>query len=118
MAIAILVVREPVLPWPASQGNFHPMPDPYAPPPSESDTIAANLAAVRERIAGAARATERDPAGVTLVIVSKTQAATRIAAALAAGHRVFGENRVQEAAAKWPDLRRAWPGIELHLVGP
>jgi PLP dependent protein len=94
------------------------MPDPHAAPPAESDTIVASLAAVRGRIAGAARAAKRDPAEVTLVAVSKTQAAVRIAAALAAGHRVFGENRVQEAAAKWPDLRRVWPGIELHLVGP
>jgi PLP dependent protein len=85
---------------------------------AEPDTIAANLAAVRERIAGAARAAKRDPADVMLVAISKTQAAGRIAAALAIGHRVFGENRVQEAAAKWPELRRAWPGIELHLVGP
>ncbi|HTO84317.1 MAG TPA: YggS family pyridoxal phosphate-dependent enzyme [Methylomirabilota bacterium] len=94
------------------------MPDPQAAAPAESDSITANLAAVRERIAGAARAAKRDPAEVTLVAVSKTHAAARIAAALAAGHRVFGENRVQEAAAKWPELRRAWPGIELHLVGP
>jgi len=94
------------------------MPDPQATASPESDSIAANLAAVRERIAGAARAAKRDPAAVTLVAVSKTHAAARIAAALAAGHRVFGENRVQEAAAKWPDLRGAWPGIELHLVGP
>jgi len=80
--------------------------------------IAAALTAIRGRIAAAAGSAGRDPAGVTLVAVSKTQPAERIALALAAGQRVFGENRVQEAAAKWPGLRQAWPDIELHLVGP
>ena len=80
--------------------------------------IAANLASVRDRIARAARSAGRDPAGVTLVAISKTQPPERIGAVLAAGQRVFGENRVQEAAAKWPALREAWPGLELHLVGP
>jgi pyridoxal phosphate enzyme (YggS family) len=54
---------------------------------------------------------------VTLVAVSKTHAAERIAPLLAAGQRVFGENRVQEAEAKWPALREAWPDVALHLVG-
>jgi len=84
----------------------------------EARDIAANIAAVRDRIARAARSAGRDPAGVTLVAISKTQPPERIAAVLAAGQRVFGENRVQEAAAKWPALREAWPGLELHLVGP
>jgi uncharacterized pyridoxal phosphate-containing UPF0001 family protein len=53
-----------------------------------------------------------------LVVVSKTHDAQAIAPALAAGHRVFGENRVQEAAAKWPALRQQYPDIELHLIGP
>jgi PLP dependent protein len=60
----------------------------------------------------------RDGAGITVVAISKTQPAERVLAALAAGQRVFGENRVQEAAAKWPALRRDWPDVELHLVGP
>jgi len=55
---------------------------------------------------------------VTLVAVSKTQSAERVTAALAAGQRVFGENRVQEAVAKWPALKQAWPQVELHLIGP
>jgi len=75
------------------------------------------LAAVRERIAAAARLARREPADVTLVAVSKTHPAERIAPLIAAGHRVFGENRVQEAQAKWPALGVAHPGIELHLVG-
>ncbi len=85
---------------------------------SDSQAVAAQLAAVRARIAAAAKAGGRDPATVTLVAVSKTQSAERATAALAAGQRVFGENRVQEAAAKWPALKRAWPQVELHLIGP
>jgi hypothetical protein len=81
-------------------------------------TIAENLVHVRERIAAAARAAGRDPQAITLVAVTKTHPAERIAAALDAGQRVFGENRVQEAAAKWPDLKRRWPDLELHLIGP
>ena len=60
----------------------------------------------------------RDPAEVTLVAVSKTFAAAAIEPVLAAGHRVFGENRVQEAMAKWPALRASYSATELHLVGP
>jgi len=63
-------------------------------------------------------AAARNPAAVTLVAVSKTQSAERVTAALAAGQRVFGENRVQEAVAKWPALKQAWPQVELHLIGP
>jgi pyridoxal phosphate enzyme (YggS family) len=85
---------------------------------SDSQAIAARLVAVRTRVATAAKAAGRDPTAVTLVAVSKTQSAERVAAALAAGQRVFGENRVQEAAAKWPALKQAWPQVELHLVGP
>lgn len=76
------------------------------------------LAEIRERIAAAARAAGRDPAAVTLVAVSKMQPAERIEAVLEEGQRVFGENRVQEAAGRWPALRARYPGIELHLVGP
>ncbi|WP_035693769.1 YggS family pyridoxal phosphate-dependent enzyme [Azospirillum halopraeferens] len=89
------------------------------PPPSESpDSIAARLDAVRRTIAEAAAAAGRDAGSVTLVAVSKTHGAAAVAEALAAGQRVFGENRVQEARAKWPDLRAGRPDIELHLIGP
>ncbi len=79
-------------------------------------TIAANLQAVRERIAGAAAAAGRDPASVTLVAVSKTHAGSLIREAHAAGQRAFGESYVQEAAQKMDALRGL--GIEWHLVGP
>jgi pyridoxal phosphate enzyme (YggS family) len=79
--------------------------------------VAENLAQVRRRIAAAARAAGRDPAGITLVAVSKVQPIERIEAALAAGQRAFGENYVQEAAGRWPGLRQRFPGIELHMIG-
>lgn len=60
----------------------------------------------------------RDPASVTLVCVTKTFPAEDIVPLLEAGHRVFGENRVQEAMGKWPELRHGVPGVELHLIGP
>ncbi len=82
------------------------------------EDIAANLAAVRDGIAEAARAGGRDPAEVTLVAVSKTHGAERIRAAIAAGQRVFGENRVQEAEDKWPALKAGFPDLRLHLIGP
>ena len=78
---------------------------------------AANLAAVGRRIADAARAAGRDPGTVSLVAVSKSHGAASARAALAAGHRTFGENRVQEAAAKWPALRAEFPDAALHLIG-
>ena len=78
----------------------------------------ANLASVQARIAAAAQAANRDPASVKLIAVTKTFAAQHIAPVLQAGHRCFGENRVQEAKAKWPALRDRYPGIELHLIGP
>ena len=80
--------------------------------------IAANLADVRGRIASAAIAAGRTPASVNLVAVSKTHPAETIREALAAGHRVFGENRVQEAQAKYPALRERFPDLALHLIGP
>ena len=86
--------------------------------PNPAAPTASNLAEIRARIAAAARAAGRAADLVTLVAVTKTQPAEAVVAALAAGQRVFGENRVQEAAAKWPALRQAWPGIELHLIGP
>ena len=82
------------------------------------EPISANLAAVHGRIEAAARAAGRQPDAVTLVAVSKTQPADAVRAALAAGQRVFGENRVQEAIAKFPGLRRDYPDLKLHLIGP
>lgn len=75
------------------------------------------LADIHARIARAAQIAGRKPEEVTLVAVSKTHPADRISPLIAAGQRVFGENRVQEAAEKWPALRAAHAGIELHLVG-
>ncbi len=85
--------------------------------PAES-AIGANLASVLGRIAAAARAAQRDPASVRLIAVSKTQPADAVGAALGAGQQLYGENRVQEAAEKYPDLRARWPGLGLHLIGP
>jgi len=80
-------------------------------------SAATRLEAVRERIAHACRVAGREADEVTLVAVSKTHGAEAIEPLLAAGQRVFGENRVQEAQAKWPALRERWPDAELHLVG-
>ena len=80
--------------------------------------VAANLAAVEARIAEAARAAGRSPESVIPVAVSKAQPLARVRAALEAGHRTFGENRVQEAKEKWPPLKVAFADLELHLVGP
>ncbi|MDE2405720.1 MAG: YggS family pyridoxal phosphate-dependent enzyme [Sphingomonadales bacterium] len=78
---------------------------------------AALLADVNARIATACRIARRAPEEVTLVAVSKTHPAAAIAPLIEAGQRVFGENRVQEAQAKWPELRAQYPEIALHLVG-
>jgi pyridoxal phosphate enzyme (YggS family) len=75
------------------------------------------LADVHARIAQGAKIAQRKAGDVTLIAVSKTHDAAAIEPLIAAGQRVFGENRVQEAAAKWPALRAAHPGIELHLIG-
>jgi PLP dependent protein len=83
-----------------------------------AEVVAANLAAVRGRIEAAARAAGRSADAVTLVAVSKTQPAEAVRAALRAGQRVFGENRVQEALAKFPALRHEFPDLTLHLIGP
>ena len=85
---------------------------------TESAPIAANLGALRRRIEAAARGAGRDAAAVTLVAVSKTHPAALVEAALAAGQRVFGENRVQEAQAKYPALKAKFPDLRLHLIGP
>jgi hypothetical protein len=76
------------------------------------------LSAVEQDIARACREARRDRSSVTLVAVSKTFDADAIAPVIEAGQRVFGENRVQEAKAKWPGLMSAYPGIALHLIGP
>jgi pyridoxal phosphate enzyme (YggS family) len=81
-------------------------------------TIAANLAEISRRIAAAAESCGRSAADVALVGVSKTQQPEAIEAAIAAGHTLFGENRVQEAAAKFPALRQRHPALRLHLIGP
>src|SRR5215210_8007915 len=76
------------------------------------------LGHVQESIRRAASDYERDPASITLVAVSKTFPAQSIEPVLAAGHRVFGENYVQETGAKWPTLRERYPDVELHMIGP
>jgi hypothetical protein len=81
------------------------------------DAIAANLARIRERIAEACARANRPAGSVALVAVSKTHPAEAVAAALAAGQAVFGENRVQEAAAKFPGLRAGHPELRLHIIG-
>ena len=104
-------------PDPAAPGLAAPV---HAPPvltPPTADDIASRLHAIRARIATAARRAGRDPADITLVAVSKTRPAADIAAALAAGQTVFGENRVQEAAAKFPALRALHPDLRLHVIG-
>jgi pyridoxal phosphate enzyme (YggS family) len=76
------------------------------------------LATVKQEIARACKEARRDNASVTLIAVSKTFDAAAIAPVIEAGQRVFGENRVQEAKAKWPGLMSAYPGLVLHLIGP
>lgn len=83
-----------------------------------TDTIENRLATVRATISAAAGNAKRAPDTVRLIAVSKTFDAADIRPILDAGQRVFGENRVQEAQAKWPDLRAAYPDLELHLIGP
>ena len=73
---------------------------------------------IRRRIHAAETAAGRAPGDVTLIAVSKVQPLERVEAVLQAGQRVFGENYVQEAAAKWPGWRRDFPGVDLHMIGP
>jgi hypothetical protein len=96
-------------PGPSGDAGAHASPD-----PAEVAALAAARAAVLQRIAAACERAGRDPASVTLVAVSKTVGPERLRAAVAAGHEVLGENRVQEAAAKIPLV----PGPRWHLVGP
>ena len=76
------------------------------------------LAAVEREIAAACEQARRDRASVTLIAVSKTFGADAIVPVITAGQRVFGENRVQEAKTKWPELMSTYPGLALHLIGP
>jgi len=80
--------------------------------------VAERLSRVLARIRETAEDCGRSPDDVTLVAVSKTHPVDRIVSALAAGHQVFGENRVQEAWSKYPDLKAAHPSLTLHLIGP
>jgi PLP dependent protein len=84
---------------------------------SENDAVE-GLRQVQESIARAASDYDRDPASITLVAVSKTFPADAIEPVLAAGQRIYGENYVQEAKAKWPLLRERYPDVELHMIGP
>lgn len=86
--------------------------------PETLDAIPGARAAILERLAAAAKQSGRAADAVTLVAVSKKQPDARIEAMLAAGHRVYGENRVQEAQARWSERRQALPDLELRLVGP
>ena len=83
-----------------------------------TSALTGGLAAVEQEIARACKDARRERASVTLIAVSKTFGADAISPVIAAGQRVFGENRVQEAKAKWPGLMTAYPGIALHLIGP
>ena len=84
----------------------------------EAADAPARLQSVRQRMAEACEAARREAAAVTLVAVSKTFAPEAIVPVLEAGQRVFGENRVQEAKAKWPALKERYPDLSLHLIGP
>jgi pyridoxal phosphate enzyme (YggS family) len=85
---------------------------------ADEGAIATRLKTVQNQIEAAALAAGRDPRSVVLVAVSKTHGVRAVRQALAAGQRIFGENRVQEAAAKFPQLRADYPDIALHLIGP
>ncbi|WP_121629103.1 YggS family pyridoxal phosphate-dependent enzyme [Tropicibacter alexandrii] len=76
------------------------------------------LSDIRNRMEKACAEAGRDPAGVDLIAVSKVQPNDRVEAVLEQGHRVFGENRVQEAAGKWPDFKARFDGVSVHLIGP
>ena len=90
---------------------------PHEPSPTAPHSLN-GFANVEQEIASACKQARRDRASVTLVAVSKTFAADAIVPVINAGQRVFGENRVQEARAKWPGLISAYPGVALHLIGP
>ena len=83
----------------------------------QPDDPETRLNIVQDAITRAARLADRKAETVALIAVSKTRSAEEIEPVLAAGQRLFGENRVQEAQAKWPALREAWPDVRVHLVG-
>jgi pyridoxal phosphate enzyme (YggS family) len=93
-------------------GNVDPATEPA------TDTIAGRLMSVRATIAAAAAKAGRDPRSVALVAVTKTHPQAAVRQAIAAGQRLFGENRVQEAQAKFPALKAEFPDLSLHLIGP
>jgi pyridoxal phosphate enzyme (YggS family) len=84
----------------------------------DQNSAIANLGRVRNEILAAEKAAGRSPGSAKLIAVSKTFDASAIRPVLTAGQRAFGENRVQEAQGKWPELRAAYPDLELHLIGP
>ena len=77
-----------------------------------------SLADITSRIAKAAASVERDPKAIALIAVSKVQPNERVEAVLREGHRLYGENKVQEAAGKWPEFRSSFDGVSVHLLGP
>ena len=77
-----------------------------------------SLGEITRKLAEAAEKAGRAPQEITLIAVSKVQPNARVAAVLEQGHRIFGENRVQEAEGKWPAFKDRYPGVELHLIGP
>jgi pyridoxal phosphate enzyme (YggS family) len=93
-------------------------PAPQSPSPRSVQSVVGRVNQVRDEIAVAARAVGREPSGVTLIAVSKGHGQAAIETVISAGQRVFGENRVQEALSKWPELRQRHPGLELHMIGP
>lgn len=80
--------------------------------------IAENIDIIKKKIAAAAKRADRDPATINLVAVSKKQPIERVRAALDAGHRLFGENRVQDAVERWQDIKPDYPDVKLHFIGP
>ncbi|MBV6637553.1 MAG: YggS family pyridoxal phosphate-dependent enzyme, partial [Mameliella sp.] len=76
------------------------------------------LSEIQDRIAKACTEAGRDTSEVQLIAVSKVQPLDRVEAVLEEGHRLFGENRVQEAAGKWPDFKARFEGVSVHLIGP
>ena len=83
-----------------------------------TDQPESGLNCINARIDAALERAGRQPGSVSLIAVSKVQPNDRVEAVLSQGHRIFGENRVQEAAGKWPDFRERYDGVELHLIGP
>ena len=81
------------------------------------DTTGHKLADIQQQIAAAAKLARREPGDIELIAVSKTRTPFEIEPLLRAGQRTFGENRVQEAVDKWPELRARYPDVKLHLIG-